>query len=773
MQFKSVNTVITVLVAVVISLTMVSGVLWIIRDTKQVVFHEEKVAMNNVAEQIMAGLDQYVSQTKSTVRVMAAMPSVVAALEGGDAAAAGEFFKKLIASSDGYWAAFAFDREGKIVAGFNAKGDDMAGADRSGRQYVKEVLQGRAKTFLSKDVLKAKSGDGDLLIFAASNAVLDASGRLIGGVGLFPKWEAFTGKFVDPFRVAEHGYPFMLDQQGRLIGHAVDKSLILKDISKEAFVRAALAQKRGMYEYVWTGRNKIMAFDTEPETGWVVAVSAYEDDLVAAAVQQRNVLTVGGVVAALLLIAIVVLMVRKVILAPVKGILDYASGVASGDLNTALEGSYHFEFKVLSSQIEIMVGELKTKLGFSEGVLNGLTFPCIVLGPDHRLTWINQEICDLLDKKKEPKAFIGQLSGNFFYGDDKRKTLSDKALAEQEPKKSEVEIALPTGRSINVQVASTPFYDMDGKLLGSLTILADVTEIREQQKQIEVQNARISKAAHEAEEISQYLSSAAEQLAAQIEEASRGSEQQKQRAGETAVAMEEMNSTVLEVARNAGLAAEDADTARSNAQKGEGIVGQVIVAVGDVESQAASLKKSMEELGNQAADIGKVLEVITDIADQTNLLALNAAIEAARAGEAGRGFAVVADEVRKLAEKTMAATSEVGQAIGKIQTMTKENVAATEAAAASVGRSTELANESGRSLKEIVSFVDNAADQVRAIATAAEQQSATSEEINRATEEINRISVETSQVMNEAAQAIQEVSSMASRLNTVIEDMTR
>jgi len=773
MKIKSVNTVITVLVAAVISLTMICAILWIIQDTKAVVFHEEKAAMNNVAEQIMAGLNQYVEQNKSTVQVMSILPSIVSALEGGDATDADLYFKKLIESTDGYWAAFAFDRNGKVVAGRNAKGADMAGADRSSRQYVKDVLAGRAKTFVSNEVLKAKSDDGSMLIFAVANVVYDGAGNIIGGVGLFPKWDVFTSRFVDPFRVAEHGYPFMLDQQCKMIAHAMDKSLLLKDISKESFARAAITQKHGVYEYVWDGRNKVMSFDTQPQTGWVIAVSAYEDDLVAAAIQQRNILSAGGLVATLLLIAVVVLMVRKVILAPVKGILDYATGVASGDLNTTLDGSYHFEFKVLAHQIEIMVGELKTKLGFSEGVLNGLTFPCIVIGPDHRMSWVNQEMCDLLDKKKEPKAFVGQLTGNFFYGDEARKTLSDKALAEQQPQKGEVEIALPTGRSINVQVASTPFYDMDGKLLGSLTILADVTEIRAQQKQIEEQNVRISRAAQEAEEISQYLSSAAEQLSAQIEEASRGSEQQKQRAGETAVAMEEMNSTVLEVARNAGLAAEDADTARANAQKGEGIVGQVITAVGDVESQAANLKDSMEELGTQAADIGKVLEVITDIADQTNLLALNAAIEAARAGEAGRGFAVVADEVRKLAEKTMAATSEVGQAIGKIQSMTKENVAATEAAAKSVGRSTELANESGRSLKEIVSFVDNAADQVRAIATAAEQQSATSEEINRATEEINRISMETSQVMNEAAQAIQEVSSMASRLNSVIEEMTR
>ena len=163
--------------------------------------------------------------------------------------------------------------------------------------------------------------------------------------------------------------------------------------------------------------------------------------------------------------------------------------------------------------------------------------------------------------------------------------------------------------------------------------------------------------------------------------------------------------------------------------------------------------------------------MISDIADQTNLLALNAAIEAARAGDAGRGFAVVADEVRKLAEKTMNATNEVGASITKIQDMTQENVTATETAVSSVSRSTELANNSGQALTDIVNRIEVAADQVRAIATAAEEQSATSEEINRATDEINQLSLEASQVMDEAAKAIQEVAAMASRLNVIIEGM--
>lgn len=770
MKVKSVNTALSVLVAVVILITVSSGVWWVSSNTYQTVFNEQKAAMSNVVEQSMAALDEYVGQTESMSKILASQQVIIDALEGRDLLGADWLFKDLLNSSEEYWAAFVFDANGQVVAGYNAKGKNMAGADRSSRGYVKAILSGADKTHISKDILISKSGGG-IMIFAAASVVYDHSGEILGGVGLFPKWENFTSKFVDPFRVAEFGYGFMLDAKGRIIAHAVNKDLYLKDLTKYDFIQTALNQKNGGTSYSWEDREKYMIFKTLPQTGWVMVMSAYEGDMAAASIKQRNILAVGGGIVAALLIGIMISFIRRLVTTPVKGVLAYASEVAEGNLNAKLEGEYQFEFKGLSEQIEVMVAELKRRLGFSDGVLNGLALPCGLIGPDFNLLWTNQYLCDLLEKKNAPETYVGVRSGEFFLGDASKETLSDKAIKQKKALEKEMSFTTVSGVDKNIHINTTPFYDMDGNLLGSLTIWIDVTEIRSQQKVIELQNKRISIAAKEAEEISQSLSSASEQLSAQIDEANNGSEAQRARATETATAMEEMNSTVLEVAQNASMAAEEADTAKSNAQDGEAIVGQVIDAVGDVQVQADSLKVSMEELGSQASDIGNVLEVITDIADQTNLLALNAAIEAARAGEAGRGFAVVADEVRKLAEKTMTATSEVGGAINKIQSMTKGNVAATEKAAASVAKSTDLANDSGKALLEIVSRVENAADQVRAIATAAEEQSATSDEINRATDEINQISIETSQIMREAAQAIQEVSAMASRLNAVIEDM--
>ena len=267
------------------------------------------------------------------------------------------------------------------------------------------------------------------------------------------------------------------------------------------------------------------------------------------------------------------------------------------------------------------------------------------------------------------------------------------------------------------------------------------------------------------------LSSASEELSAQVEEVSRGTDTQQERISETAVAMEEMNATVLEVARNAAEAAESADQTRQNAEAGSTIVDNSVESILAVNSHSETLKSNMDELGSQAKAIGTVLNVITDIADQTNLLALNAAIEAARAGEAGRGFAVVADEVRKLAEKTMDATKEVGQAISNIQGGTTKNIESVEGAVVAVNKATEFANASKTSLAEILTLVLSTSDQVRSIATASEEQSNASEDINRAVEDIKLVSSETAEGMLQANQAIGELARLASDLKQLIEKL--
>ena len=194
-------------------------------------------------------------------------------------------------------------------------------------------------------------------------------------------------------------------------------------------------------------------------------------------------------------------------------------------------------------------------------------------------------------------------------------------------------------------------------------------------------------------------------------------------------------------------------------------------ALGAASRSSESGVTALQGVSSAAEGISRQTGQIDTLAKQTNLLALNAAIEAARAGDAGRGFAVVADEVRKLAEKTMGATREVGEAVSGIQSGTSANIENMERALAAVERTTELAGRCGEVLREIVTMVDGASDQVRAIATASEEQSATSEEITRSIDEINGISRDTASIMNKSAQAVEQLAGQTRDLQGLVQKM--
>jgi methyl-accepting chemotaxis protein len=277
--------------------------------------------------------------------------------------------------------------------------------------------------------------------------------------------------------------------------------------------------------------------------------------------------------------------------------------------------------------------------------------------------------------------------------------------------------------------------------------------------------------AQRAAAIAEDLAGAARELEDQGREIARGTDRQRDHTRETATAMEEMTATVMEVARNAAQSAEGATRARAKADEGAALVAEVVDASGQVSARTGEMKTSLAELARRVESIGQIMDVITDIADQTNLLALNAAIEAARAGDAGRGFAVVADEVRKLAEKTMTATREVGQAIAGVQEGSAANIRAMDGAGEAVTYSTELTHKAGGALKEIVTIIAEAADRIGSIATAAEQQSAASEEINRSVEEVAEIAAQTSEGMARSAEAIRHVASLSEDLKGLIDEL--
>ncbi len=278
-------------------------------------------------------------------------------------------------------------------------------------------------------------------------------------------------------------------------------------------------------------------------------------------------------------------------------------------------------------------------------------------------------------------------------------------------------------------------------------------------------------AARQLEGVVHVVASASEQLSAQIESSTNSVNDQAARLGDTAAGMDQMNSTIIDVTQNAVSSADIANTTKEKALTGADITQKCKEAINNVRKESLTLRTNMNALAEHAQSINTVMGVISDIADQTNLLALNAAIEAARAGEAGRGFAVVADEVRKLAEKTITSTTDVANAITAIQHSTEQNVHQVDVAVQSIEDATSLANESGIALQEILEMAEMSAGGVRNIATASEEQSATMEEMTRAIDHINNVANDTRAAMDEASSAVIALSAQAQELTTIVENL--
>ena len=254
---------------------------------------------------------------------------------------------------------------------------------------------------------------------------------------------------------------------------------------------------------------------------------------------------------------------------------------------------------------------------------------------------------------------------------------------------------------------------------------------------------------------------ATEQMAANLQE-------QTVQTSEVASAIEEMTRTILESTKNSAAAASNANIAGKIAKDGGRIVDETVIGIKRISEVVEQAAATVTHLGKNSDQIGEIIQVIDDIADQTNLLALNAAIEAARAGEQGRGFAVVADEVRKLAERTTKATKEIASMIQQIQTDTNDAVVKIKEGTGEVDKGQDLVAKSGSTLKEIISATNKVIHEINQIASAAEEQSTTAEQISRSVESINNSARESSAGVHQTARAAEGLTRLTQNLETLL-----
>lgn len=264
------------------------------------------------------------------------------------------------------------------------------------------------------------------------------------------------------------------------------------------------------------------------------------------------------------------------------------------------------------------------------------------------------------------------------------------------------------------------------------------------------------------------LASSAAQLSAVTEQNSAGMQQQRSETDQVATAINEMTATVQEVARNAEEAANAANEADRTTASGNQVVRDAMQQIETLAQEILVTAKAMEQLKTESDSIGQVLEVIKMVAEQTNLLALNAAIEAARAGEAGRGFAVVADEVRTLARRTHDSTEEIEALISSLQHGAQESLGMMQRSQAMTDESVTMARSAGDMLEQIAGAVSHIQDMNQQIAAAAEEQSSVSEEINQSVVKVREITEQSSSASEETANATEDLANLGHNLQEMV-----
>ncbi len=472
-----------------------------------------------------------------------------------------------------------------------------------------------------------------------------------------------------------------------------------------------------------------------------------------------------------LLIAALLLFLRRTVVRPVAELAAASGKVAGGDFDAPFPVPNCLELRSLRDSLAAMIAHLKTELGFSQGLLRGMGLPCVITDTDDRISFMNQRAVDIYNLKGRPEDYKGRLRGEAFFNDPDRMTNTKKVLLNNADIEDEPYTFTVGGRTRHVLVNAARLLDVDGKLLGAFTLMTDVTESVRQREIIRVQNERIAQVAQAASVVSGRLAGAAARISEQIDATSRMAQEQDAASARSAGAMRAVAEEAGRVSASAGDTARTAESTRQEADEGVRIVEGVTGGINRAAQETSVLAENMRELGQKAESISQVITLIEEVADQTNLLALNAAIEAARAGEAGRGFAVVADEVRKLAEKTMQATGQVTRAVEEIQRSVSGNGKTTEQMVNVMSESSRRAGQSGEALERIRQMAARTAEGMRAIASAADGQCETSREVSETVDRINALSDETARNMSASAEAVAELSRLARELDAIIEGM--
>ncbi|MBU0457059.1 MAG: HAMP domain-containing protein [Bacteroidetes bacterium] len=492
--------------------------------------------------------------------------------------------------------------------------------------------------------------------------------------------------------------------------------------------------------------------------------------------------------------------ISKTISNSLKQLTNVANKVSEGDYSVEANIQSKDEFGTLAKAFDLMIEKISVQIGYLETIPT----PIMIIDKEFNIEYMNPAGAKVVGS--EQKSLIGKKCYNQFKTDH---CGTEKCALAQAMKNDKIVTeetkAHPNGSDLSIMYTGAPVKDKNSKIIGALEYVADVSEMKNREnylaKSTQVILAEMEKFSsgdltaqvksekedddiaklfngfnltvtniknmiYQVSEAVAATASASTQISSSAEEMAAGAQEQSAQTAEVAAAMEEMSRTVVETASNATSAAEASREASEKANEGNAKLAASQKGMENIVNSTADVGKKITSLATKTEQIGAIAQVIDDIADQTNLLALNAAIEAARAGEHGRGFAVVADEVRKLAENTTKATKEIAETIKAIQLEAKDANNSTKEAQEAVSNGLRLNTEVGEVLSQILESIENVTMQINQVAAASEEQSATAEQVSTNIESINNVA-------NESAVGVQQIASASEDLNRLTENLSK